>query len=85
MAVLRTPSGAAWATPQPCVIHQIGPRAKWDSDAVRDVRQVVVDRLGDPDGVLMVDETGDLLQARIGRPAVSQPRGAYMMTATPAR
>jgi hypothetical protein len=30
-------------------------------DAVRDdVRQVVVDRLGDPDGVLVVDETGDL-------------------------
>ncbi len=29
-------------------------RAKWDADAVRDdVRQVVVDRLGDPDGVLV--------------------------------
>jgi SRSO17 transposase len=36
-------------------------RAKWDADAVRDdVRQVVIDRLGDPDGVLVVDETGDL-------------------------
>ena len=36
-------------------------RAKWDADAVRDdLRQVVVDRLGDPDGVLVVDETGDL-------------------------
>ncbi len=36
-------------------------RAKWDADAVRDdVRRVVVDRLGDPDGVLVVDETGDL-------------------------
>ncbi|GAB7046692.1 IS701 family transposase [Catenuloplanes indicus] len=36
-------------------------RARWDADAVRDdVRQVVVDRLGDPDGVLIVDETGDL-------------------------
>jgi SRSO17 transposase len=36
-------------------------RAKWDADAVRDdVRQVVVDQLGDPDGVLVVDETGDL-------------------------
>ncbi len=36
-------------------------RAKWDADAVRDdVRKVVVDRLGDPDGVLVVDETGDL-------------------------
>ena len=36
-------------------------RAKWDADAVRDdVRQVVVDCLGDPGGVLVVDETGDL-------------------------
>jgi SRSO17 transposase len=36
-------------------------RARWDADAVRDdVRQVVIDRLGDPDGVLVVDETGDL-------------------------
>jgi hypothetical protein len=25
VVVLRTPSGAAWATPQPRVIHQIGP------------------------------------------------------------
>jgi hypothetical protein len=25
-----------------------------------DVRKVVIDRLGDPDGVLVVDETGDL-------------------------
>jgi SRSO17 transposase len=36
-------------------------RAKWDADAVRDdVRHLVADRLGDPDGVLVVDETGDL-------------------------
>ena len=40
-------------------------RARWDADAVRDdVRQVVVDRLGDPDGVLVVDETGDLKKGR---------------------
>ncbi len=40
-------------------------RAKWDADAVRDdVRRVVVDRLGDPDGVLVVDDTGDLKSAR---------------------
>jgi SRSO17 transposase len=36
-------------------------RAKWDADAVRDdVRDLVADRLGDADGVLVVDETGDL-------------------------
>jgi SRSO17 transposase len=40
-------------------------RANWDADAVRDdVRQVVVDRLGDPEGVLVVDETGDLKKGR---------------------
>ena len=36
-------------------------RARWDADAVRDdVRGYVVDRLGDPDAVLVVDETGDV-------------------------
>jgi hypothetical protein len=48
--------------PRPPGRHAAGALpAKWDADAVRDeVRQVVVDRLGDPDGVLVVDETGDL-------------------------
>jgi SRSO17 transposase len=36
-------------------------RAVWDADGVRDdLRYYVVDRLGDPDAVLVVDETGDL-------------------------
>lgn len=36
-------------------------RAKWDADAVRDdLRSYVVDAFGDPDAVLVVDETGDL-------------------------
>jgi SRSO17 transposase len=36
-------------------------RAKWDADGVRDdVRSYVTGRLGDPDAVLVVDETGDL-------------------------
>lgn len=35
--------------------------ARWDADAVRDdVRGYVVDQLGDPDGVLIIDDTGDL-------------------------
>jgi SRSO17 transposase len=35
--------------------------AVWDADAVRDdVRSFVVDELGDPQGVLMIDDTGDL-------------------------
>jgi SRSO17 transposase len=36
-------------------------RAVWDEDAVRDdVRAYVVEHLGDPGAVLVVDETGDL-------------------------
>jgi SRSO17 transposase len=35
--------------------------AVWDADAMRDdVRGHVVDALGDPDGVLILDDTGDL-------------------------
>jgi len=35
--------------------------ARWDADAVRDdVRAYVVEHLGSPDGVLVVDETGDV-------------------------
>ena len=40
--------------------HLLG-RARWDADAVRDdLRDYVVDALGDPEAVLVVDETGDL-------------------------
>src|SRR6266508_3828308 len=40
--------------------HLLG-RAVWDHDAVRDdVRTLVVEHLGDPEAVLVVDETGDL-------------------------
>ncbi|MCE3556558.1 IS701 family transposase [Pseudonocardia sp. RS11V-5] len=36
-------------------------RASWDTDGVRDdLRDYVTDGLGDPDAVLVVDETGDL-------------------------
>ena len=36
-------------------------RARWDADAVRDdLRAYVVDHLGEPEGVLIVDETGFL-------------------------
>jgi len=40
--------------------HLLG-RAVWDEDALRDdVRAWLVEHLGDPEGVLVVDETGDL-------------------------
>jgi SRSO17 transposase len=40
--------------------HLLG-RAVWDADAVRDdVRDYVLEHLGDPDAVLVVDETGDV-------------------------
>jgi len=42
------------------VQHLLG-RASWEADQVRDdLRAYVVDHLGDPDGVLIVDETGFL-------------------------
>ena len=42
------------------VQHLLG-RATWDADEVRDdLRAYVVEHLGDPEGVLMVDETGFL-------------------------
>lgn len=44
--------------------HLLG-RAVWDVDAVRDeLRAYVVEHLGDPDGVLVVDETGFLKKGR---------------------
>jgi SRSO17 transposase len=40
--------------------HLLG-RAVWDHDAVRDdLRDYVVEHLGDPEAVLVIDETGDL-------------------------
>jgi SRSO17 transposase len=40
-------------------------RARWDADALRDlVRDYVVEALAEPDGVLVVDETGFLKQGR---------------------
>ena len=36
-------------------------RAVWDHDAVRDdIRDYVTERLGDPEAVLVIDQTGDL-------------------------
>src|SRR5215472_10282639 len=36
-------------------------RARWDADGVRDeVRDFVIEHLGDPQAVLVADETGDL-------------------------
>ncbi|WP_433689206.1 IS701 family transposase [Micromonospora carbonacea] len=46
---------------RPDAMQRLLYRAVWDADAVRDdVRAVVVARFGDPDAVLVVDETGDL-------------------------
>ena len=46
---------------RPDAMQRLLSRATWDADAVRDdLRALIVDRLGEPDGVLVVDETGDL-------------------------
>ncbi|HEX2187048.1 MAG TPA: IS701 family transposase [Chloroflexota bacterium] len=45
----------------PRTIQRVLDRSRWDADAVReDLRAYVVEHLGDPAGVLVVDETGFL-------------------------
>jgi SRSO17 transposase len=47
--------------PNPDGMQHLLARAVWDHDGVRDdVRSLVVEHLGDPEAVLVVDETGDL-------------------------
>ena len=47
--------------PSPHAMQRLLGEAVWDADKVRnDVRGYVVDALGDPDAVLIVDDTGDL-------------------------
>jgi SRSO17 transposase len=47
--------------PSPDGMQHLLARAVWDHDGVRDdLRAYLVEHLGDPDGVLVVDETGDL-------------------------
>jgi len=47
--------------PSPDGMQHLLARAVWDHDAVRDdVRALVVEHLGGPEAVLVVDETGDL-------------------------
>src|SRR4051812_30193438 len=42
-------------------MQRLLPGADWDIDAVRDeVREYAIEHLGDPDGVLMIDDTGFL-------------------------
>jgi len=46
--------------PSPDGMQHLLARAVWDHDGVRDdVRAYVVEHLGDPEAVLVVDETGD--------------------------
>jgi SRSO17 transposase len=48
---------------QPRAIQRVLDRSVWDADTVRDdLRAFVVEALGSPDGVLVVDETGFLKQ-----------------------
>ena len=46
---------------QPYRMQSLLGRSRWDAEALRDrVRSYVIEALGDPDGVLVVDETGFL-------------------------
>ncbi|MGI5521625.1 transposase [Micromonospora sp. CA-259024] len=47
---------------RPDAMQRLLYRAVWDADAVRDdLRQLIADRFGGPDAVLVVDETGDFV------------------------
>ena len=47
--------------PSPDGMQHLLARAKWDGDGVRDdVRSYVIEHLGDPGAVLVIDETGDV-------------------------
>jgi hypothetical protein len=60
-ARLRPRFGRAAGYRQPRSIQRVLYRSVWDEDAVRDdLRAYVVAELGDPEGVLVVDETGFL-------------------------
>lgn len=49
----------------PHAMQRLLGEAVWDADAVRDdLRQYVVDELGDPGGVLVLDDTGDRKSGR---------------------
>jgi SRSO17 transposase len=49
----------------PYSLQHLLDRARWDADAVRDdVRDYVIEHLGQPDAVLVVDETGFLKKGR---------------------
>lgn len=50
----------------PHAMQRLLGEAVWDADAVRDdVRGYAVDALGDPDGVLILDDTGDLKKGNL--------------------
>jgi SRSO17 transposase len=50
----------------PHAMQRLLGEAVWDADAVRDdVRGYVVDALGDPGGVLILDDTGDLKKGEL--------------------
>lgn len=45
----------------PEALQHLLSRAKWDDDGVQaDLRSYVLETFGDPDGILVIDETGDL-------------------------
>src|SRR5436190_1031784 len=61
---------------QPRAIQRVLDRSRWDADAVRDaLRAFVVEALGSPDGVLVVDETGFLKQGTKSVGVQRQDRG----------
>src|SRR5919112_5854181 len=61
---------------QPRTLQRVLDRSVWDADAVRDdLREQVIQELGDPEGVLVVDEAGFLKKGTESRgPRRARPR-----------
>jgi SRSO17 transposase len=59
--------------PSPDGMQHLLARAKWDADGVRDdTRGYVIEHLGDPGAVLVIDETGDIKKGT-PTPGVQRP------------
>src|SRR5690625_6867719 len=53
------------ATPRPTGWENLLSRGSWDHDGVRDdLREYVIEGLGDPAAILVVDKTGDVKKGR---------------------
>jgi SRSO17 transposase len=70
------PVAEAWGEPTPYGFQDLLARADWDADLVRDeLRTSIIQHLGDPNGVLVPDETGFVNKGRHSAGVARQDTG----------